>query len=82
MIYCLCCSEIIGYVDGIESTRLVGDNQQYKFFKFYLNNNKGRRIQIVAWNDDIKKIEGHVLSNHVNILIYIILYNIIFKIVF
>lgn len=59
--------EIIGYVDGIESPRLVGNKQQYKFFKFYLNNGNGRRVQVVAWNDDIDLIEHHILSNYVSI---------------
>ncbi|KAL6429486.1 hypothetical protein ACFW04_008270 [Cataglyphis niger] len=56
-------SEIIGYVDSIDSPHLVGTKQQYKFYKFYLNNGKRRRIQIVAWNE-IEKI-GHILSNHI-----------------
>jgi len=50
-------SEIIGYVDGIDSSRYVGNNNQYKIFKFYINNGSGRRVQIVAWNDDIENVE-------------------------
>lgn len=66
-------SEVVGYVDGIESPRLVGKDQEYKFFKFYLNNNKGRRVQVVAWNDNIRDVEHHITSNHVSayICIYI-----------
>jgi len=41
-IYYNCLSEIIGYVDGIESPRYIGTKQQYKFFKFYMNNGKGK----------------------------------------
>jgi hypothetical protein len=74
--YCLSYSEIIGYVDGIESPRLVGNNQQYKFLKFYLNNNKGRRVQM-AWNDDIKNVEHFIRSNHVNFDIYIYIYTLL-----
>lgn len=56
--------EIVGFVDGIEATRSVGDKQQYKVFKFYLNNGQGRRVQIIVWNDDIKPIEHHIKLNH------------------
>ncbi|XP_011706526.1 PREDICTED: uncharacterized protein LOC105461713, partial [Wasmannia auropunctata] len=58
--------EIVGYIDGIDSTRYVGNKLQYKFFKFYLNNGNGRRIQIVAWNDQIERIEHHIMSNYVS----------------
>lgn len=61
-------SEVIGYIDGIESPRIVGNKQQYKFFKFHLNNGNGRKIQIVAWNDDIDQILPLIMPNHVNIL--------------
>ncbi|XP_039311975.1 uncharacterized protein LOC120359231 [Solenopsis invicta] len=57
--------EIVGYVDGIEAPRYVGSNQQYKFFKFYLNNGSGRRVQIVVWNEEINRIEPHIRSNHI-----------------
>jgi len=60
-------SEVIGYIDGIESPRIVGNKQQYKFFKFYLNNGDGRKIQMVAWNDDIDYILPLIMPNYVNI---------------
>jgi len=60
-------SEVIGYIDGIESPRIVGNKLQYKFFKFYLNNGDGRKVQIVAWNDDIDHILPLIIPNHVNI---------------
>jgi len=63
---CYSYSEVIGYIDGIESPRIVGNKQQYKFFKFYLNNGNGRKIQIVAWNDDIDYILPLIMPNHVN----------------
>lgn len=67
-------SEIIGYIDGIEAPRVVRQNQKYNFFKFYLNNGKGKRVQIVAWNDDVKmKVQIHQ-SNNVNIAFYFFLF--------
>jgi len=44
----------------------VGNKQQYEFFKFYLNNGNRRKIQIVAWNDDIDYILPLIMPNHVN----------------
>lgn len=61
--------EIIGFVDGIEAPRLVGNNNQYKFFKFYLNNGNGKRIQIVAWNENVDIVEKYIQSNYVSYLI-------------
>lgn len=55
-------SEIIGCIDGIESPRIVGNKQVYKVLKFYLNNGNGRRIQVVAWNDDIENIIKGILD--------------------
>lgn len=59
--------EIIGYIDGIESPRIVGNKQQYQVLKFYLNNGSGRKIQVIAWNEDIDDILHHLQPNHVNI---------------
>jgi len=53
-------------VDGIEAPCIVGNNQQYKFFKFYLNNDNGKRIQIVAWNENIDIVETYIQSNYVS----------------
>jgi len=64
-------SEIVGYVDGIESPRIVGNKQQYKAFKFYLNNGNGKKIQIVAWNNDMDNIIHHIIPNHVILFIHI-----------
>lgn len=60
-------------MDGIESPRYVGTKQQYKFFKFYLNNGNGKRIQIVSWNDDIDYIQPHIIVN-VSIFIIFLIY--------
>ncbi|XP_026829641.1 uncharacterized protein LOC113562967 [Ooceraea biroi] len=57
--------EVIGFVDGIESPRIVGSNQQFKIFKFYLNNGSRRRIQIVAWNEEIETILPYVIPNKI-----------------
>lgn len=66
-------SEIIGYIDGIESSQFVGNNNQYKIFKFYINNGNGRRVQIIAWNDDIDNVEPLIKTNYVSAIIYKIL---------
>jgi hypothetical protein len=52
--------------NSIESPKLVGDKQQYKFFKFYINNGMGKRVQVVAWNDNIDYVENEVSSNNVS----------------
>lgn len=67
--YLLHCShsEVISYVEGIESPRVVGNKQQFKFFKFYLNNGNGNIIQVVDWNDVIEKVLSLIIPNHVNI---------------
>ncbi|XP_071582010.1 uncharacterized protein [Temnothorax nylanderi] len=57
--------EIVGYVDGIEAPRYVGNKSQYKVFKFFLNNGDGKRVQIIAWNDDIEKVEEYIKSNYI-----------------
>ncbi|XP_024871876.1 uncharacterized protein LOC112454612 [Temnothorax curvispinosus] len=57
--------EIIGFVDGIEAPRYVGDKQQYKIFKFFLNNGNGKRIQIMTWNDEVDKVEPHIKLNYI-----------------
>jgi len=62
--------EVIDYIDGIEAPRCVGSNQQYKFFKFYLNNGNSKRIQIVAWNEYVDKVEKHIQSNNVSYIIF------------
>ncbi|KAL0114824.1 hypothetical protein PUN28_011869 [Cardiocondyla obscurior] len=55
--------EIIGFVDGIDSPKIVGSNQQFKIFKFYISNGMGRRVQVVCWNDEIEKISEKILPN-------------------
>ncbi|XP_071641859.1 uncharacterized protein [Temnothorax longispinosus] len=57
--------EIVGYVDGIEAPRKIGDDKQYKFFKFYLNNGKTKRIQVVVWNEIIESVEFHIQPNSI-----------------
>ncbi|XP_071576854.1 uncharacterized protein [Temnothorax nylanderi] len=55
--------EVVGYVDGIDAPRYVGDKSQYKVFKFYLNNGSGKRVQIVAWNDDVDVVEQYIVQS-------------------
>lgn len=62
---------MVGYVDSIESPRIVDNNQQYKFFKFYINNGNGRRVQVVCWNDDIENIIDHIMPNYVSICTFL-----------
>ncbi|XP_024871168.1 uncharacterized protein LOC112454160 [Temnothorax curvispinosus] len=58
--------EVVGYVDGIDAPRYVGDKSQYKIFKFYLNNGSGKRVQIVqTWNDDVDVVEQYIISNQI-----------------
>ncbi|XP_025997520.2 uncharacterized protein LOC113005834 [Solenopsis invicta] len=55
--------EIIGYVDGIDAPRYVGDKRQYKVLKLFLNNGSGKRVQVITWNDKIDRIESHIKFN-------------------
>jgi len=54
--------EIIGYVDKIEPTRRVG---AYDIYKFVLNNNNGKRVSIVVWDENIERIQRHIEINRV-----------------
>lgn len=58
-------SEIIGYVDEIDGPKIVGKAQQYKLLKFMVNNNSRHRIQVVAWNNEIERIQFHLKPNRV-----------------
>jgi len=53
--------------------KIIGNywKRQYKFFKFFLNNGKEKRVQVVAWNDDIDPILHQILPNYVNIFIFL-----------
>lgn len=59
-------SELIGYVDEIDGPKIVGKNQNYRLLKFILNNNSKHRIQVVAWNKEIEKVEFHLKPNYVS----------------
>lgn len=52
--------EIIGYVDRMDAVRNVDPCREYKMLKFFVNNGAGERMQIVAWNENIAKIENIV----------------------
>lgn len=62
--------EIIGFVDEIEGPKIVGKTQNYKLLKFILNNNQHHRVQIVAWNDEIERVEFHLKPNRVTYKLY------------
>ncbi|XP_057339461.1 uncharacterized protein LOC130676966 [Microplitis mediator] len=55
--------ELIGYVDGIEAAKSVGQNSE--IFKFTLNNGDGMRMQIVAWNDEISRVAKEVVLDNI-----------------
>lgn len=44
---------------------MVGTSQRYRLLKFILNNNSRHRIQVVAWNKEIERIE-HLKPNRVS----------------
>ncbi|CAL1685287.1 unnamed protein product [Lasius platythorax] len=54
--------KIIGYVDLIVPTRRVGS---YDIFKFVLNNNDGKLVSIVVWDENIERIQRHIEINRV-----------------
>jgi len=43
----------------------VGKAQHYRLLKFILNNNSKHRVQVVAWNAEIERIEFHLQPNRV-----------------
>jgi len=57
---------VIGFLDEIEGPKIVGKAQHYTLLKFMLNNNSRHRIQIVAWNNEIERIQHHIQPNKVN----------------
>jgi len=52
----------------------VGKAQHYRLLKFILNNNSKHRVQVVAWNAEIERIEFHLQPNISLIFIFIFLY--------
>ncbi|XP_043287938.1 uncharacterized protein [Venturia canescens] len=48
--------EVIGFIDACESPKTVGSTKKYKIMKFVINNGAGRRIQCLAWEDNVKKV--------------------------
>jgi len=53
---------VIGFLDEIEGPKIVGKAQHYTLLKFMLNNNSRHRIQIVAWNNEIERIQHHIFN--------------------
>lgn len=52
-------------MDEIDGPKRVGKTQQYTLLKFMLNNNSRHRVQIVAWNKEIDRIQFHLKPNRV-----------------
>jgi len=50
----------------MESPHVLGD-KQYRFFKFFSSNGNGKRVQVIAWNGIIDRVEHHVKLNFVSI---------------
>ncbi|KAH0561266.1 hypothetical protein KQX54_015615 [Cotesia glomerata] len=49
--------QLVGYVDEIEACHMAGKNL---LFKFILNNNNGRRLQIIAWEGEAERTEPDI----------------------
>ncbi|XP_051162207.1 uncharacterized protein LOC127282149 [Leptopilina boulardi] len=55
--------ELIGYISNIIPRRIAGKSE---CFKFYLNNNNGKKIQCVVWGkDDIDILERKIIKNSI-----------------
>ncbi|CAG5109389.1 Protein of unknown function [Cotesia congregata] len=54
--------QLVGYVDAIEATAKYG---QKTAFKFVVNNGNGYRVQVYAWNDQVKRTEAVVKLDHI-----------------
>lgn len=63
-------SEVIGYEDNIESPRIVSNNQQYKVFKFYLNNGTVESVSKLLLGTMKLKRFYRIMPNYVNIYIF------------
>jgi len=53
----------IGFIDEIDDLKITNKAQHYRLLKFILNNNSKYRVQVVAWNAKIERIEFHLQSN-------------------
>ena len=45
----------------IKPIRRVGE-KPHNLFKFVLNNNNGKRVSIVVWNENIDRILDHIIE--------------------
>ena len=62
-------SEICGWVDVLESPKLVGPDQKCNMIKFVLNNNSEKRIQCLAWQGEVERVKNIIASDQVCILV-------------
>lgn len=63
-------SKILGYVNKIESPKLV-KNDTLLVFSFNLNNHYGQSCEVVVWNHVVKKIEPLINARNVIIKKYL-----------
>ncbi|XP_029167920.1 uncharacterized protein LOC114943513 [Nylanderia fulva] len=57
--------EIVGFIDEIDGPKIVGKSQHYRLLKFLVNNNSKHRIQVVAWNEEIDRINFYIQPNRI-----------------
>ncbi|CAG5110907.1 Protein of unknown function, partial [Cotesia congregata] len=55
-------SELVGYIDAIESVKQCNDS---KLLKFVINNGAGKRVQIKCWGDDIPRVQADIIMDRV-----------------
>uniref|UniRef100_A0A1Y1KMN4 Replication protein A OB domain-containing protein n=1 Tax=Photinus pyralis TaxID=7054 RepID=A0A1Y1KMN4_PHOPY len=56
--------EITAYVDCVEGTKCVGVNKK-TLFKFIINNDNGRRIKVLLWEEAAKRYESNISNRQI-----------------
>ena len=54
-----------GFLDALMSPKIVGKNRKYNLFKFAINNNAGKQIQCLAWENQVDRVANIVKLNKV-----------------
>lgn len=57
---------LIGFVDEILPSRMVGNNKKFTLFKFYLNNGQNSRMEVLCWNELAELFEKNIHRNQVS----------------
>lgn len=57
-------SEIVGRVEQIFATKAFSN--ELNLFKFVVSNDHDDRVQIIAWNNEIPRVEPIIKNNSVN----------------